>query len=91
MMIKNFNKTERVLKALANRRRLAILSYLKKKREAHVGDIADQIKLSFKATSKHLTVLSAAELLEREQRSSQMYYKIAAELPAEAKVVIRIL
>lgn len=69
---------ERKLKALGNRRRLAILRYLKhhKEKEAWVGDIADEIKLSFKATSKHLAVLMAADILEREQRKMQVFYKI---------------
>ncbi len=39
---------ERTLKALANRRRLAIIQHLKKNREAKVSDIAEAIKLSVK-------------------------------------------
>ena len=69
--------TERVLKALANRRRLAIVKYLKKKKEATVGDIAEQIRLSFKATSKHLGVLAGADIVEKEQRSLQMWYRLS--------------
>lgn len=69
---------EKMLKALANRRRLAVLRYLKKSKEASVGDIADEIKLSFKATSKHLGVLAAADIVEREQRSSQMFYRVSS-------------
>ena len=68
---------ERVLKALANRRRLAIVGYLKKAKEATVGDVAGEIKLSFKATSKHLGVLAAADIVEKEQRGLQMWYKLS--------------
>ena len=68
---------ERHLKALANRRRLAILRYLKVHREAPVGEIAHEITLSFKATSKHLTILAALDIVEKEQRSSQMFYRLA--------------
>ena len=39
---------EKMLKALANRRRLAILKYLKENREAYVGNIADVIHLSLR-------------------------------------------
>ena len=59
--------TERILKALANRRRLAILKFLQRKGHAKVGSISEEIKLSFKATSKHLGVLSAAGMVEGEQ------------------------
>ena len=68
---------ERSLKALANRRRLAILQFLKQNKEAPVSDIAREIKLSFKATSKHLGVLAANDIVERDQRSLQMFYRIA--------------
>lgn len=79
---------ERTLKALANRRRLTILKYLKEKKEATVGDIAHEIKLSFKSTSRHLSVLSSANILEKDQRSLQMFYYFAA---AQYSVVKHIL
>ena len=69
---------ERLLKALANKRRLAIVAYLKKEKEAIVGDIAREIKLSFTATSKHLSVLAAADVVEKEQRGLQMWYRLSA-------------
>ncbi len=84
-------RIERTLKALANRRRLGIIRYLKRRKEARVGDIADEIKLSFKATSKHLGVLSSAGLLERDQRRLEMYYRIASELTKHARAVIDLL
>ncbi|MDO8556842.1 MAG: metalloregulator ArsR/SmtB family transcription factor [Candidatus Jorgensenbacteria bacterium] len=67
---------ERPLKALANRRRLAIARYLKREGEATVGNIAGEIDISFKSTSKHLAVLFAADIVDREQRSLQMYYRL---------------
>ncbi len=69
---------ERILKALANKRRLAIIKYLKKTKEATVGDIAEEIKLSFKATSKHLGVLANVDIVEKEQRSLQMWYSLSS-------------
>jgi len=68
---------EKPLKALANRRRLAILKYLKDKREASVGEIAGAIHLSLTATSKHLAILSALDIVERDQRSLQMFYRLS--------------
>jgi predicted transcriptional regulator len=82
---------EKTLKALANRRRLAILKYLKNKREAWVGDIADEINLSFKATSKHLNILSAIDILEKDQRSLQMYYRIVQNQKPVVKNIISLL
>ena len=73
----NTREIEKVLKVLANKRRLAIILYLKQKKEAKVGQIADEIKISFKATSKHLAQLFNADILEREQKSLQMWYRLA--------------
>lgn len=69
-------KQERILKALANRRRLVILKILKSKRELCVAEIAEEIKLSFKATSKHLAILYASDILERRQVGLHVLYRL---------------
>lgn len=68
---------EKILKTLANKRRLAIICYLKKKPEAKVGDIADAINLSLTSTSKHLIQLFNADILDRNQKNLEMWYKLA--------------
>lgn len=80
---------ERALKALANRRRLLIAALLKKKTEVAVGDIAEGIELSFRATSKHLRILFSADILDRRQRSSGVYYSLSASLPPVAKGILK--
>lgn len=84
-------EAERVLKALANRRRLLIVRFLKKKHEASVGEIAENIKLSMKATSKHLNLLFSADILEKEQRSLQMFYSISRDCPKIARTILNLL
>ena len=70
---------EKILKALANKRRISILKYLKSESSASVGDIADEIKLSFRATSKHLMMLSRADIVGKEQVSLTMVYGLEKE------------
>lgn len=82
---------EKQLKALANRRRLAILKYLKEHKEAPVGEIAHEIKLSFKSTSKHLAVLAALDIIERDQRSLQMFYRLTPTQPAAVQRILSLL
>ncbi|MEK7208494.1 MAG: metalloregulator ArsR/SmtB family transcription factor [Patescibacteria group bacterium] len=72
---------ERVLKAIANRRRLAIIAFLKKKHAATVGDIAEHIKLSFTSTSKHLNILARADILDKQQQSLEVYYFLGPHIP----------
>ena len=79
---------EKILKALANRRRLQIIKYLKDKKTATVTAIAEHIKLSFKSTSKHLTVLFSAGIVDKEQKSLSMFYSVVTSLPKPAKQVI---
>lgn len=79
---------ERVLKAMANRRRLAIIKHLKSKREASVGELAEAIKLSLKATSKHLIILHSIGIVERDQRSLLMYYRLSNPLPRPVKSIL---
>lgn len=82
---------ERTLKALANRRRLAILAHLKKNGAVKVGDIAGAIRLSIKSTSRHLSVLASANLLDKEQRSTEVFYSLAPSQASAAKHVLSLL
>ena len=79
---------ERVLKALANRRRLAIVKLLKRQGEATVGDIAEEVGLSFRATSRHLSVLYGADVLDKEQRGPQIFYRLAKQINPVVKYII---
>lgn len=83
----NDKDLEKLLKALANKRRLMIVRVIKKS-ELPVGEIADKIHLSFKSTSRHLSILAAADLVEREQRNTQVFYRLSSALPSVARHVI---
>ncbi|MBI2613001.1 winged helix-turn-helix transcriptional regulator [Candidatus Kaiserbacteria bacterium] len=78
---------ERQLKVLANRRRLSIVSMLRRRKEMGVGAIADVLRLSLTATSRHLSMLERAGFLEKEQRSLQVYYRIAESSPDTYKAL----
>jgi len=69
-------ETERMFKALANRRRLSIIQFLSTKGSVSVGNIAEHIRLSFAATSRHLRVLANAELVENEQINTTVNYSL---------------
>ena len=81
---------ERIFKAFANARRIAILSYLKRRRAATVGEIAEHIRLSFKSTSKHLIILRSAGIVEFDQSGLEMHYRIASELMSEARTLLSV-
>ena len=72
---------ERELKVLANRRRLAILDFLRRKKEADVTAISQAIRLSFTSTSKHLNMLERAGFIGKEQRSVNVFYHLSPSAP----------
>ena len=82
---------EKNLKALANRRRLSILKYLKENREAPVAEIAHEISLSFKATSKHLGILAAVDIIESNKRSLQAFYRLSISQKSVVRSVLKLL
>ena len=47
--------------------------------------------ISLKATSKHLAVLSAADIIDREQRSLLVYYRLADDLSRAARTILTLL
>lgn len=82
---------EPILKALANRRRLEILSHLKHKKEASVTQIAEHLKLSVKATSKHLSLLASVGILDKEQYSKFVLASLSPNPPEVAKRILALL
>ncbi len=79
---------EKVLKALGNQKRLEIIWYLKQKKEANVGSISEEIKITFKATSKHLAILSANNILGKNKRGLGVFYFLSQEQNPIAKYII---
>ncbi|MEK7652446.1 MAG: winged helix-turn-helix domain-containing protein [Patescibacteria group bacterium] len=69
-----YQEIEKNYKVLANRRRIAIIHFLYKKNRARVSDISEDIKLSFKSTSRHLQVLKAIGMIDSEQMGLEQYY-----------------
>ena len=79
---------ETLFKALANRRRRKIIRYLKKHEEKPVSDIAGSIGLSIRSTSKHLLILSNADLVSEKKDGLYVFYRIRCSLkPLTASIV----
>lgn len=78
-------KLEKQYKALANHRRLAIIKFLKSRDKATVGEIAKEIRLRIKSTSKHLRVLAGADFVDSEQQSLYVFYFLPKNPPTLLK------
>jgi len=86
-----YSEVERKYKALANRRRLEIIHFLAKESKSTVGVIAEKMKLSFNATSRHLQVLKTSGFVESEQIGLEQYYFITDKNDVFVKQILFIL
>lgn len=77
--MKNLTRVEQILKAVANKKRLEIMRILMTKKELSVEDIANAIHLSYRSTSKHLTQLLRAGIIERTQKSRYAYFSLSKQ------------
>lgn len=90
-MMKN-QELEKLFKAVANKRRVAIVKFLKRRQSgASLFEIADEIDLSFKATSKHLRMLLGVGFVEREQRGFRALFRMTGEPTPEARTVLSLI
>lgn len=78
----------KIFKIFANKSRLAILIFLKAKKERPVGDIADNIKASFGITSKYLLYLTKKGILQRRYDGPFVLYSIAKDISEPARLIL---
>lgn len=65
------------LKCFANDKRLGIVSFLNQQSDQNVGQIADEIRLSFKSTSRHLRQLEKADIICARYDGNMRRYSLA--------------
>jgi len=74
--MKNSKLFSKILKALANEKRLKILKLLLDNGEYNVMEISEELKMPFRTISRHLERLRSADLVEFRQQGLQNYYSI---------------
>lgn len=70
--------TDKIFEALASRPRREILAYLSAQ-ELTAGEIGQRFEMSAPAISRHLSVLSAAGLVNSERRGQFVYYRLTPD------------
>jgi DNA-binding transcriptional ArsR family regulator len=90
--MKNMKRWTVVFRALANINRLTIIKILSAGRTMSVGDISQNLKISFKATSNHLAMLKNLDVLEARGTAGRVFYSLNSRMPNDfGKVVKHIL
>lgn len=72
-----------IFRALANINRLKIIKMLSGGSRMNVGEIAEDLKISFKATSNHLAILKNLDVLESQGAEGHVFYFINPEMPKD--------
>lgn len=73
----NATDVARILKALANERRLMILCKLTEWGEANVTDLAEAVGLSQSAVSQHLAKMRDEDMVSFRRESQTLWYRIS--------------
>lgn len=79
-----------VFRTLANINRLKIIKTLADGRKMNVGDIAEDLKISFKATSNHLAMLKNLDVLEARGVDGHVFYSINPQMPEDFQKIIKV-
>ena len=79
-----------IFRALANINRLKIIKLLADGRKMNVTDIAEDLKISFKATSNHLALLKNLDVLEAQGIAGHVFYSFNWQLPKDFQKIIEI-
>lgn len=86
-MLNNSAQAARLLKAVANERRLLILCYLQES-ELSVTEMNEKLELSQSALSQHLAVLRRQKLVKTRKEGQTVYYRLQSQ---EAEALIGLL
>lgn len=81
-----------IFRALANGNRLKIIAMLSRGKggRMNVTQIAQALKISFKATSNHLTILKNLDVLEDQGTEGRVYYSVSPDMPDDFRRAIRV-
>ena len=71
-----YKKLERIVKGIANHRRLQVLELLEKEPELSVQEVSEQLKSEMKNISAHITKMAIAGLLMKRSDSKSIRHKL---------------
>lgn len=87
----NLRRWTVVFRVLANINRLKIIKMLYGERRMNVTEIADELKISFKATSNHLAMLRNLGVLEAQGTAGHVFYCLNPDLPGDFRAAVKLM
>jgi len=80
-----------IFKTLGNINRLKIIKLLSEGRQLSVSDIADDLKISQKAVSKHLIMMHNLDVLHNIGKDGHVFYFLNVNMPKDFEKVVKLL
>jgi DNA-binding transcriptional ArsR family regulator len=79
-----------IFKALANINRVRIIKILSERERRSVSQIAEELDISHKATSKHLIILHNLDVLVNKGKDNRVEYWLNPDMPTDIKKAINL-
>jgi len=70
--------------------RLKIIALLADRMPLTVTEIADELGISFRATSRHLLLLSSLDILVSQGKDGHVYYGYNSSMPVDIKKIVEL-
>lgn len=80
----------RIFRTFANENRLNIIRFLAVERSKSVTDIAAHLRISLKATSRHLLLLEALDIVRGTGRAGHVFYSLEEKIPDDIRRAMRL-
>jgi DNA-binding transcriptional ArsR family regulator len=80
-----------VFRTLANINRLKIIQMLSLSNRMNVGEISENLKISFKATSNHLAMLKNLDVLESQGTAGHVFYSLNPQMPNDFRKILNLI
>ncbi len=79
-----------IFKALSNINRVRIVKMLSGRKRLNVSEIAGELDISPKATSKHLIILHNLDVLDSKGKNNRVEYWLNTSLPEDISKTIKL-
>ena len=90
MSERNLKQWATVYRGLGNPNRLRILKMLSKTEKMSVSELADELGITLKNTSRNLSILLNLDLVEFQGRQDRVYYSINSKLADDVERIFKI-
>ena len=79
-----------IFKALSNINRIKIIKMLSTGKSFDVSEIAKELGIAVKSTSKHLIILQNLDILENEGKRGHVFYSLSKNPPADIMKAVKL-